>query len=171
MPSDFASNVFPLACLITFRTYGTWLHGDVRGSVDRITNIFDTPLLPPDRVRRRSEEQELQSAPVVLTADQRRVVETAVRNLCLHRGYALLAVNVRTNHVHAVISAACKPERVLEAIKAYATRELRQAGSMPATVKPWARHGSTRYLWKDKSVEKAIAYVLYQQGDEPFDYS
>jgi hypothetical protein len=59
----------------------------------------------------------------------------------------------------------------LEAIKAYATRELRQTGSMPATVKPWARHGSTRYLWKDKNVEKATAYVMYEQGDEPFDYS
>ena len=148
-----------------------WLHGDVRGSVDRITNIFDTPLLPPDRVRRRTEEQELKSAPVVLTADQRRVVEMAVRNLCLHRGYALLAVNVSTNHVHAVISAARKPERVLEAIKAYATRELRQTSSIPATMKPWGRHGSTRYLWKDRSVEKAIAYVLYGQGDDRFDYS
>jgi hypothetical protein len=26
---------FPLAYLITIRTYGTWLHGDEKGSVDR----------------------------------------------------------------------------------------------------------------------------------------
>jgi hypothetical protein len=25
----------PLAYLITFRCYGTWLHGDKRGSIDR----------------------------------------------------------------------------------------------------------------------------------------
>jgi hypothetical protein len=28
----------PLAYLITFRCYGTWLHGDERGSVDRFRN-------------------------------------------------------------------------------------------------------------------------------------
>jgi len=27
----------PLAYLITFRSYGTWLHGDERGSVDRFS--------------------------------------------------------------------------------------------------------------------------------------
>ena len=168
---DFDSNVLPLAYLITFRTYGTWLHGDQRGSVDRKSNLFGTPLLAPDRERRLTEEEEMRSPPIVLTVAQRRIVEAAVRNLCTHRGYILLAVNVRTNHVHAVISAARKPERVLEALKAYATRELRQTRSIPANLKPWARHGSTRYLWKDRSVEKAIAYVLYGQGDDPFNYS
>lgn len=32
----------PLAYLITFRTYGTWLHGDERGSVDKNHNKFGT---------------------------------------------------------------------------------------------------------------------------------
>ena len=38
-----ASGSVPLAYLITFRTYGTWLHGDARGSVDREHNVFGTP--------------------------------------------------------------------------------------------------------------------------------
>ena len=32
---DFDENEFPLAYLITFRCYGTWVHGDERGSMDR----------------------------------------------------------------------------------------------------------------------------------------
>jgi hypothetical protein len=31
--------------------------------------------------------------------------------------------------------------------------------------------GSTRYLWKEQQVEKAIDYVLYGQGEEPPDFS
>ena len=32
---DFDQNDFPLAYLITVRSYGTWLHGDERLAVDR----------------------------------------------------------------------------------------------------------------------------------------
>jgi hypothetical protein len=28
-----------------------------------------------------------------------------------------------------------------------------------------ARHGSTRWLWKDEDVQKAIGYVVSQQGE------
>ena len=35
----------PLAYFITFRAYGTWLHGDERGSVDRLHNTFGSPSL------------------------------------------------------------------------------------------------------------------------------
>jgi hypothetical protein len=34
---------------------------------------------------------------------------------------------------------------------------------MPVTIKPWARHGSTIYLWKEGDVEKAVEYVLLGQ--------
>ena len=32
-----------LAYFSTFRTYGTWLHGDDRGSTDRSHSDWDTP--------------------------------------------------------------------------------------------------------------------------------
>jgi len=80
-----------------------------------------------------------------------------------------MAVNARTNHVHVVVSAGCKPEPILDAFKAYATRKLRGMGLISTRTKPWVRHGSTRYLWKERHVEKAIEYVLYGQGDDPLD--
>ncbi len=164
------TNIFPLAYLITFRTYGTWLHGDERGSIDRKHNVYGTPRLDPNPNRERAEGLQLRSPPIILNLAQRGIVEKAVREVCRYRRYALLALNARTNHVHAVISAACKPEPILDALKAYATRKLRQTRLISASTKPWVRHGSTRYLWKERHVEKAINYVLYGQGDDPPDF-
>jgi len=31
--------------------------------------------------------------------------------------------------------------------------------------KRWARHGSTRWLWKDEYVQKAISYIVSAQGE------
>ena len=38
----------PLAFLITFSTYGAWLHGKEVGSVDRDHNEPETPFVPAD---------------------------------------------------------------------------------------------------------------------------
>jgi len=44
MNDQLKPNSFPLAHLITVRTYGTWLHGDKRLSVDRHGfNVFGQP--------------------------------------------------------------------------------------------------------------------------------
>jgi len=166
MVRDFDDNEFPLAYFVSFRTYGTWLHGDERGSVNRKQNKYGTPRIAPNSRLECSERRLLKNPPVKLDAYQRPIVEKAIREVCEHRSYTLLAINVRTNHVHTVVSAQIKPEPILQAFQAYATRKLREAGLLPRNVKPWARHGSTPYLWKEKHVERAIDYVLNGQGDE-----
>ena len=40
---------YPLGFLITFRCYGTWLHGDERGSIDRGHNSPGEEPLPDGR--------------------------------------------------------------------------------------------------------------------------
>src|SRR5439155_26763185 len=91
-----------------------------------------------------------------LDARQRKVVEKAIREVCKYRKYFLHAINVRTNHAHAVVTAMQKPEPVLDSFKSYATRALRKNELLSRSVKPWARHGSTIYLWKERDVAKAI---------------
>ncbi|MBI4468826.1 MAG: transposase [Acidobacteria bacterium] len=166
MFEEFDDNRFPLAYLITFRCYGTWLHGDERRSVNREQNIYGTPRLSPSPPLKGIESSELKTPPLTLDAAMRTVVEMSIRDVCTHRPYLLRAINVRSNHVHAVVSAASKPEAVMEAFKAYATRALRAAGLLSAQTRPWARHGSTRYLWKPLQVERAIEYVINGQGEE-----
>ncbi len=128
----------PLAYFISFRTYGTWLHGDKRGSIDRFHNRFRSPYIPQNEKWRQHNEQRLKAKPLILKARQRKSIETAIRETCNIREWWLQAVNVRTNHVHSVVSANRKASLVLNALKANATRQLRQDGLWPHSFSPWA---------------------------------
>jgi len=166
---DFQDRTYPLAYLITFRCYGTWLHGEERGSIDRRNyHKYGTPDMPANKKLLNDERSELKGKAVRLDKNQRQVIESAIREVCEHRAYLLHAVNVRTNHVHSVVGASCKPEHVMDSFKAYATRKLREADLLCQDVKFWARHGSTPYLWTEEEVQRAIDYVVNGQGDEPF---
>ena len=68
--------------------------------------------------------------------------------------------------VHVVVYGLGSPEPILNAFKSYATRALRNAGLISIQVKPWARRGSTVYLWKDRDMEKAVEYVVSGQDQE-----
>ncbi len=166
---DFQDRTQPLAYLITFRCYGTWLHGEERGSVDRRHyNRYGTPDMPANTKIFDDEKANLKTSAFVLNQEQRAVVTAAVQEVCANRGYTLYAVNARTNHVHSVVSARSKPEHIMNSFKSYATRKLRQAHLLSDDVKPWSRHGSTPYLWTEDDLRRAIDYVLTGQGDEPF---
>ena len=161
----------PLAFLITFRSYGTWLHGDERGSISRHKNQYKSFRLPQNEKWLDINTQRLKSEIVTLTAEQRNAVEKAVRETCDIRGWHLQAINVRTNHVHTVVSiGAKKPEIALNAFKANATREMRQNACWQNEKTPWADKGSKRYLWNEKSVAAAIDYVINGQGDDLPDF-
>lgn len=79
-----------------------------------------------------------------------------------------MGFNIRTNRVHTVVTASCDPELVLFALKANATRRMKEAGCWRGPRSPWVRGGSKRYIWTDEHLGGAIAYVLYDQG-EPLD--
>lgn len=128
MARPFEFNNVPLGYLITFRGYGTWLHGDPRGSVDRFHNRYGSPRLPHNEKWRQYNRQELRHPPVKLSSGERQVIEAGIRETCQIRKWSLWAMNVRTNHIHVVVSARCEPETVLTAFKANATRKLREAG-------------------------------------------
>ena len=161
----------PLAHLITFRSYGTWLHGDPRGSVDRFHNQFRSPYLSPDRKRLEENFKKLAGRIVSLDAKQRQATESAIRETCAVRKWWLRAINVRTNHVHLVVSlGTAKADRALNAFKAYATRKMREEACWFSERSPWADKGSKRRLWNERSVEKAIDYVMNGQGDDLPDF-
>jgi REP element-mobilizing transposase RayT len=154
----------PVAFFITFTTYGSRLHGDERGTVDRRSNQFLTAPLRRDDFRRNAERRAMNAPQFVISPDQRAAIEAAFAETCAFRGWTLMALNVRSNHVHLVLAGASEPETPLQALKANATRVLRERGLVAKEAKIWARHGSTRYLWKESDVEAAILYTAEQQG-------
>ena len=154
----------PLAYLISFRTHGTWLHGDPRGSIDRHRNRYNSPYIPPNNEWQSYSRRQMRGVPLILQARERRCVESAIRETSEIRQWLLLAVNARTNHVHAVVDTDCVPERVLNAYKANATRLLRANRLWREAFSPWADKGSCRRLWNEQSVARAVDYVLNGQG-------
>ena len=162
--TDPYSECIPLGYLITFRAHGTWLHGDARGSVDRFHNRYGTPDIPPNEGWHRHNERVMRLAPVTLNSISREAIDHAISETCELRKWRLHAANVRTNHVHVVVSAGCHPEVVLRALKANATRKMREAGCWTSDEPPWARKGSKRWLWTYNQLQAAIAYVVDGQG-------
>jgi len=141
------------------------LHGDDRGSVDRAHNAPGTPLIPPDAQRRDREKRSLLHIPNVLNDKARRTVQESIADHCHLRGWELRAINVRTNHVHVVVSCPgdVPPERVMTEFKLWATRRLRAARLIPPDGRPWTRHGSTRWINNQQSLNAAVAYVVEGQ--------
>ncbi len=153
----------PLGYFFTFTTYGNWLHGDERGSVDRKGTTFESRFLVPDEPLNSRRHAQLKFPPLILTASMRDCVLRAIQEHCAFKGWLLREVNVRTNHVHAVVSARHKPARLLNAIKAYATRALR-AADLVSDRPVWTESGSQRYLWKPEDVASACTYARSNQG-------
>ena len=155
----------PLAYFITFTTYGTWLPGSAKGSVDDEHNAYGMPLVEADAERERQAQSAMTQAPYVMSEAERRIVCQALVELARDRGWDLLAVQVRSNHVHVVISAERDPGRLMSDLKARASRNLVSAGFDDATRRRWTRHGSTRHLFREEEVERKIRYTLDEQGE------
>jgi hypothetical protein len=69
--------------------------------------------------------------------------------------------------VHLVVAIGdAKPSAALNAFKAYATKRMREDRNWTDSTTPWVDKGSRRYLWNERSVERAVDFVRYGQGDE-----
>ena|SRR5579863_9070153 len=151
--------------LITFACYGHHLHGSECGSVDREHNTPGTPILEADSGRATAARERMDQALYNLDEIRRDAVLLAIQEVCAHPGWSLLAAHVRSNHVHVVMEAEVPPERIMSDFKRYASRRMNRMGLDEPNRKRWARHGSTRWLWKPQHVSAAIQYVLAEQGD------
>jgi len=157
--------VQPLAYFITFSTYGTWLHGQAAGSVDRAHNQPGAPFLPPDDEMRAEVRYRMTQEPYRMDAPRRAVVLNAILEDCRFRGWTVHALHVRSNHVHLVVAANRDPEFVMRSCKAHASRCLTDAGFDNRDRKRWTAHGSTKYLWNEDAVLADVDYTLNKQGD------
>ena len=80
------SDAQPSCYLITFRTYGTWLHGDSRGSVDRRRNASGQARIPGIPAWEEFERGLMKGEPVLFTPPQRDACSNGIRNVAKARG-------------------------------------------------------------------------------------
>jgi REP element-mobilizing transposase RayT len=156
-----------IAYHITWTTYGTWLPGDGRGWVtEKVPGIQE-----PDPARQEEARRGMAETAVLLTDEQRALVEQTVRDHCRIRGWTLHALNVRSNHVHVVVSADRDADEVMNQFKAWCSRRLSdQAGLTTAVARKagrrrwWTEHGSTKHVHDEDYLRNAVEYVLEKQG-------
>ncbi|MCC5824074.1 MAG: transposase [Phycisphaerales bacterium] len=156
----------PEAYLLTWTTYGTHLRSAPSGSTDHAREGHG-PTQRSDFPRMHQRDSDLlRHPPVVLTEKARHVVEQAIREHAAFKQWEVLAIAVRSNHVHLLVRAAPPPEVVMTGCKSWATRAMREAGLTEGMDKVWARHGSTRWINDTASLETAWRYIAeYQDGD------
>ncbi len=156
---------YPIAYHITFTSYGTWLHGDNRGSGDEQHNQYRNDFMSPNAELHKKEQDNLKNHPVILDKNTREIVLKAILQVCCYRGWITHAVHVRSNHIHIVVSGEEKPEKMMTDFKAYATRSIKSSGDNQRLIrKYWSRHGSTKYIWMKEHLASAIDYVKNRQG-------
>ncbi len=102
----------PRAFFITFSCYGSRLHGAESGSVDRYHNVFGARRVVPDPARLDAADKLMEHAPYILDASARQMALQAIQEVCAHRAWTLIALQVRTTHVHVVVEAETQPEAV-----------------------------------------------------------
>ena len=152
-----------LAYFLTWTTYGTWLPGDSRGWVSRHRQ-GDEVVAPPSPALERNARRLMKEVPVVLDDSLRGVADTAIRQACDELGWTIHALNVRSNHVHAVVTASdSSPGKVMGVLKVRATKALNGLRVGGGREHWWTREGSKRLLNTPGSVQGAIRYVMDQE--------
>lgn len=170
----------PITWLLTSTTYGTWLPGDERGFVGRVTDRrtdeveqrtrieHDQPGTEYDRdipALRRSAENLMNGPPVWLNVDHAKVVLAQFRETEQYRGWEILAAAVMANHFHLVVGApdTVSSDTLLRDFKSYASRALNKRWPRPQSGTWWTQSGSRRSLPDERAVENAVRYVLNQE--------
>jgi len=156
----------PLAFFITFTTYGSWLHGDPRGWVDRSRLPDNDARRGPHARIHGQRREETRSPAVTLDARMRECVRRAIRETCETAGWTLASLAVRRTHAHVLATSDRSATQTLSCLKGQATRALRSAALVETGRRVWTRQGSTKYLWTRRSVIQVQHYIEAMQ-DHP----
>jgi hypothetical protein len=102
--------------LLTFACYGSHLPGQ-EGSIERHHNLPGSRVTPPNPILLRATQTAMQQDPYEMHAATRCLVLQAVREVCDHKAWRLLAAHAPTDHVHIVMEGEVKPEVALNAFR------------------------------------------------------
>ena len=100
-------------------------------------------------------------AEVRLTPAQRAAVELTIRKHCHIRNWILHAVNVRSNHVHVVVTCACEGEKAMDELKLWGSRCLSDLAGLTT---PVARKAGRRHWWTEGGDNNTIDETGYLEN-------
>ena len=129
--------------------------GDKRGFVE-----WHEGWKPPNPHLEEFAKSAMKESALLLSHDERALIETTVGDHCQIRIWHLWAVSARSNHVHVVVTSRdYKPMTVRDQLKAWCSRRLKER-FQPDRKRFWAEGGSYRCLFDEDSLAQAIQYTL-----------
>lgn len=154
----------PLAYHITWGTYGTRLHGDPRGTVERGDNEYGTPVLGRDAELWEEMRDNLKFPPRKLTREQMLFVEQMVPDICVRGGWEHRESAAGPDHVHVVLSSLHEPAAIRRMIKRWLGEELSAVWPLPPDATWWSEGGSIRWIGDPAYLKSATDYVRKQRA-------
>ena len=143
-----------LGYLLTWTAYGTWLQGDERRYVK------DGAVLGANKPLANANKQNLTKEPVILTQQQRKIVEDAIYAKANVIGQTILALAVCSNHVHIVVDYTTKDiGLIVRYYKMAAQTALRDKGFEGRL---WTKGFDKRFCFDEHSLRKRVDYFNYQ---------
>ena len=137
--------------MLTWTTYGSWLQGDKRRYVK------NGRILDPDPLLENANKANMSYPKVLLTAEQREIIEKAIFEESISLKQKILASSVGKNHIHIVTD--CNFVSAQSAVSHYknAARLAVQADGFVGRL--WTKGYSVRYCFDDRQLRVVIAYV------------
>ena len=158
-----ASRAFPFAYHITFGTYGTRLHGDSRGTVDRSANKFGEPIIGQNEEWNSEELSLLRFPRRILTVEQRIEIERVIPTICERGGWEYIVSAALPDHVHNLISANVDGKDVRKWLKRWISESLSGIWPLEPDEVWWAECGSVKWVWERDYFDRVETYVRQQR--------
>ncbi len=166
--------------LLSNTCYGTWLPGSGRGFVSHVLDhrppdpgtdrrvVHDLPGTPYDQeipALEAAARAQMRGPPISLQIPHAELLLTQFQETAGHRGWAVRAVSIMSNHFHIVVGVPGdpSPSKILGDFKSWGTRRLGIAFGKPLSETWWTERGSKRKLPDESAVLRAVRYVLYDQ--------
>ena len=141
----------PIAYMLTWTTYGSWLQGDERGYVK------DGVILYGNKALNTANKALMQYPEVSLTLVQRQTIENALRKEAELLGQEIYAIAVGKNHIHLAVSSNGMDAGVaVSHYKNAARLKIKDDGFIRRL---WTRGFSKRYCFDEYQLQTVIAYV------------
>ena len=160
------SDPFPLAYHITFGTYGTRLHGDERGTVDRRMNHPGDPIVGSDPDWWERERAMLRFEPVTFDREKMLFVERVIPGVCEQGGWDYHVGAAGPDHVHALLTARAEGDKVRMWFKRWLGQALsaRFPDALEDGATWWAEGGSVKWVWTRDYRQNVYDYLRRQRA-------
>ncbi len=156
-------NDLPLAYHITFETYGTRLHGDPKGTVDRSMNRYGDPIIGSDHKRWIREIELLKFPSVNFDLSHRQYAESLIPSICQTGGWIYHIAAVGVDHIPVLLTADAEGTVVRKWFKRWLGEELSEKWPLSTGQTFWSEGGSVKWVWNEDYFHAIHRYILHQR--------